>query len=619
MPAAVSSPSCRASSPSLSACPSCPSTSSSTSASTSASCPSTLAVAATTSSFVSAADSRSDVSPSAASALATSSNSSSRNAAHSGAAANDIEMEPIPGHRRRKSSLMNPAGGHSHPGIASSGKTITLSARSQASSTLPGELKEHGDTLGRPAEPSSSRDGSGGDSSSDEDAQDDEEMGLTSKDRARKQKKRRKNMLLDNRIVREKKLSADEKKEADRHFVRNLFINGCLILLWYFFSLSISLYNKWMFGKDHLNFAFPLFTTSTHMLVQFALAALVLIFVPSLRPKAVHNSDEGRTRHDAVPTGSIMSKMFYLTRIAPCGVATSLDVGLGNTSLKFITLTFYTMCKSSSLAFVLLFAFIFRLETPTWRLVAIITVMTLGVILMVFGEIEFKAGGFVLVISAAFFSGLRWSLTQILLLRNPATSNPFSSILFLSPVMFVLLLALAIPVEGLSPLWEGLKLLVAAWGPIWTPLFLLFPGCMAFLMIASEFALLQRTSVVTLSIAGIFKEVVTISVASVVFDDKLTSINFIGLAITIAAIAAYNYIKINKMRQEAQDEVHKRHTSALPITPIIIHSGVGTDAENDETIEESAGLLRQSAEQDVAVVSADGIPQSNWLRPAYVP
>lgn len=244
--------------------------------------------------------------------------------------------------------------------------------------------------------------------------------------------------------------------------------------------------------------------------------------------------------------------------------------------------------------------------------------MTFGVVLMVFGEVEFKLGGFVLVISAAFFSGLRWSLTQILLLRNPATSNPFSSILFLSPVMFVLLFALAIPVEGFGPLWEGLKLLSAEWGPIWTPLFLLFPGCIAFLMIASEFALLQRTSVVTLSIAGIFKEVVTISAASIVFDDKLTPINFVGLATTIAAIGAYNYIKITKMRQEAQDEIHKRHTSAVPITPIV-HCARVPKAENDEMTEESTGLLHQTAEQDVELVTADEASQPNLLRPLNSP
>ena len=41
------------------------------------------------------------------------------------------------------------------------------------------------------------------------------------------------------------------------------------------------------------------------------------------------------------------------------------------------------MCKSSSLAFVLLFAFLFRLETPNWKLVTIIAIMTVGVVMMV--------------------------------------------------------------------------------------------------------------------------------------------------------------------------------------------------------------------------------------------
>src|SRR6266699_568361 len=154
------------------------------------------------------------------------------------------------------------------------------------------------------------------------------------------------------------------------------------------------------------------------------------------------------------------------------------------------------MCKSSSLAFVLLFAFLLRLEAPTWRLVGIIGTMTVGVIMMVAGEVEFKLGGFVLVISAAFFSGLRWGLTQILLLRNPATSNPFSTIFFIAPVMFVTLSAMAIPLEGFGDLLAGLRGLTGQWGVFLTPLLVLFPGCIAFLMTATEFALLQRTSVV---------------------------------------------------------------------------------------------------------------------------
>jgi solute carrier family 35, member C2 len=99
-----------------------------------------------------------------------------------------------------------------------------------------------------------------------------------------------------------------------------------------------------MFDQNRLNFAFPLFTTSMHMMVQFGLASLVLYFVPSLRPQSTHAhlSDRGRSRHEMEPERPLMTKLFYLTRIAPCGAATGLDIGLGNTSLQFITLTFYS-------------------------------------------------------------------------------------------------------------------------------------------------------------------------------------------------------------------------------------------------------------------------------------
>ena len=38
-----------------------------------------------------------------------------------------------------------------------------------------------------------------------------------------------------------------------------------------------------------------------------------------------------------------MTKMFYFTRVGPCGAATGFDIGLGNMSLKLISLTFYSM------------------------------------------------------------------------------------------------------------------------------------------------------------------------------------------------------------------------------------------------------------------------------------
>jgi solute carrier family 35 protein C2 len=216
------------------------------------------------------------------------------------------------------------------------------------------------------------------------------------------------------------------------------------------------------------------------------------------------------------------------------------------------------MCKSSVLGFVLVFAFLFGLEKPSWKLGGIIATMTVGVFLMVAGEARFNTTGFALIMSSAASSGFRWSLTQILLIRHPATSNPFSSIFFLAPIMFLTLFVLAMPVEQLPKVLEAFHGLVADKGLFTSLMILVFPGCLAFMMTASEFALLQRTSVVTLSICGIFKEVLTISTASIVFKDELSTINGIGLGVTILTIGVYNYWKIEKMRSDANEGIHSR-------------------------------------------------------------
>ena len=82
------------------------------------------------------------------------------------------------------------------------------------------------------------------------------------------------------------------------------------------------------------------------MVVQFLLASLVLYFLPHFRPRndsITNPNNNPRTHEDpSQPEKPLMTKTFYLTRIGPCGAATGLDIGLGNMSLKFITLTFFS-------------------------------------------------------------------------------------------------------------------------------------------------------------------------------------------------------------------------------------------------------------------------------------
>ncbi|RKP37644.1 triose-phosphate transporter family-domain-containing protein, partial [Dimargaris cristalligena] len=311
-------------------------------------------------------------------------------------------------------------------------------------------------------------------------------------------------------------------------FRTNLLINASLIFIWYCFSTGLSLYNKWLFGKSQMDFSFPLFTSGLHMLIQFILAGAIMLCLPGQRPRQ---------------TPSIRD---YFTKVLPCAVATGLDIGLSNLSLRNITLSFYTMCKSSSLAFVLLFAFMFGLETLRLSLIGIIAMISVGVLLMAASEVEFVMAGFVQVMLAAAMSGLRWSLTQILLQdASIGINTPVASMFFLSPLMALCLFTGAVFSEDLHAISDSS---VFTSGALATQMsFIIFlGGVLATLMVTAEYQLISRTSVVTLSVAGIFKEVVTIILSTVTFKDKLTPLNLVGLAITLLGIGIYKWIKLRK-------------------------------------------------------------------------
>lgn len=131
----------------------------------------------------------------------------------------------------------------------------------------------------------------------------------------------------------------------------------------------------------------------------------------------------------------------------------------------------------------------------------------------------------------------------------------------------------------------GLQLLAHNVGTGKAVLLMFVPGVLAFCMIASEFTLLQRTNVVTLSICGIFKEVVTISAAGIVFHDELSVINVSGLLVTIVSIACYNYMKITKMRREAMEAVGRKDDDEGPV-------GVG-ERERERSRGGAGGSSRQ--------------------------
>lgn len=326
------------------------------------------------------------------------------------------------------------------------------------------------------------------------------------------------------------------------------------ILGWYFFSLSISIYNKWMFGSG-LDFKFPIIITSFHQLCLCILSCVVLYLKPNLRP--LHTTNVSTPTSTNGISGQTIGKFLqsllmdfpiYIRQIFPCSIASAGDIGLSNVSISLITLSLYTILKTSSLMFVLLFGLLFKLEKFNWRLIFIVAIMTISVIMMTdkpeLGSSSSSSSssvGIFMVLMASMLSGLRWSFTQILLKKNPYTPNSISTIFYISPGMCIILFSLGLIFEGWtnfinSEIWITKGLFT-------TIILLIIPGVLAFMMTLCEFKLLTVAQVITLSVAGIFKELLTIILSSIIFGDKLSLINILGLILTFMDILWYNYYR----------------------------------------------------------------------------
>lgn len=308
---------------------------------------------------------------------------------------------------------------------------------------------------------------------------------------------------------------------------------------WFCTSVLISVYNKWMFGTG-LNFPFPLFVTAYHQLCLFLFSFIVILLRPDLRPNPNKISETER-----LPL--TIPAYIILTLILPCALASAGDIGLSNASLIFIPLSLYTMVKTSSLLFVLIFGLLFRLELFSWRLILIVVIMCVSVSMMTMKKVAATDShddwqhslGVILILLASAFSGLRWCFTQLLLKKSKYTTNPILTIFYLAPGMGLLLFIFALIIEG----WSKFSSLLV-WeekGVLWTLTLMTFPAVLAFVMTVCEFYLLTLIQLLTLSVAGVAKELLTIAASVIIFGDSLSVINGIGLFITTLNILWYHY------------------------------------------------------------------------------
>ena len=139
----------------------------------------------------------------------------------------------------------------------------------------------------------------------------------------------------------------------------------CCVLTWYVLSITLTLGNKMIFsGGKGITAALPcpLIITALHIGMKVPLARFGM-------------------RHAGLQQISFGSWSAWLARIAPVGLAAALDIGLSNASLVYITVTQYTVVKSSAPMWILMISVALGLQKPKPALVLVVLSIASGIAL----------------------------------------------------------------------------------------------------------------------------------------------------------------------------------------------------------------------------------------------
>lgn len=376
-----------------------------------------------------------------------------------------------------------------------------------------------------------------------------------------------------------------------------------LTLCWFGLSTALAMYNKVLFGARKGGFPAPLLLTSVQFAMQWMLASFILAYVaPSLRPRRAIDWN------------------VFLKHVAPVGVAMGLDIGLSNLSLVHVTVSFYTLAKTSSILFLLAFAFAIGVEPVSLRLTAAVLLLCLGEVLTVRGETQFNALGAALCFAAAAASGVRWVLSQRVLhssvknknknenenrasvntketgglRKSHGMHNPPVMLRVMMPVMCVVVFAFSCFKERWWATLPGSEWGSSSYDVLFDLLVTLFGALMALCMSMAEFELVKETSAVTVSVIGTGKDVFTVLCAVLIFGDGFGLENFFGLVFVVSGIGAYNWHKAQSAREKAERDEEERERKRR-LVELAAYPGKGTNAE---------GMSDGGGDADVAAAQA---------------
>uniref|UniRef100_A0A6N2NCR2 Sugar phosphate transporter domain-containing protein n=1 Tax=Salix viminalis TaxID=40686 RepID=A0A6N2NCR2_SALVM len=327
-----------------------------------------------------------------------------------------------------------------------------------------------------------------------------------------------------------------------RSFLNEGAVTYAYILLYIALSSGQIFFNKWVLSSKEINFPYPLGLTLLHMVFSS-----VLCFVLTKVFK-VMRVEEGMTLE------------IYTNSVIPIGATFAMTLWLGNTAYLYISVAFAQMLKAIMPVAVFVLGVAAGLEMMNCRMLFIMSVISFGVLVASYGEININWIGVVYQMGGVVGEALRLIFMEILVKRKGLKLNPVSVMYYVSPCSALCLFIPWIFLE--KPRMEA----HGTWN--FQPVVLMLNSLCTFALNLSVFLVISHTSALTIRVAGVVKDWVVVLMSALLFaDTKLTMINLFGYAIAIAGVAAYNNHKLKKEASKGSSD-ESQHPESIRLTEL---------------------------------------------------
>eukprot|EP00976_Prorocentrum_cordatum_P106685 1194503-Prorocentrum_minimum.AAC.1 len=194
---------------------------------------------------------------------------------------------------------------------------------------------------------------------------------------------------------------------VDPELMREAVVAYSCVLLWIALSAGVILFNKYILSE--YGFPYPVALTLIHM----GFCSIVAILVVRV--------------FEWIPSNNMDSDV-YFRAVVPIGALYAVTLWLGNTAYLYISVSFIQMLKALMPVAVFTTGTMFGTETFSTNTLVNMLVITVGVMIASYGEINFILIGVLVQLASIASESTRLTLVQILLQVSPSGDQGSTSV-----------------------------------------------------------------------------------------------------------------------------------------------------------------------------------------------